>query len=156
MIKVTRATSPGARRVTRRLLFARTRGRLAAFLVLALIAAAAITTLSFAKTAMKPKKSKSDNSLITAGTKSEEPATKKTRQRKTQATEDEISLEASGATAQVSNSKVRGPIELRLSKAHDFKGDLRDLPQTKPEKIERPEREEPESNPSLLIVFVAI
>src|ERR1051325_7724610 len=41
------------------------------------------------------------------------------------------------------------PIEGRLTKAHDFKGDLSKLPYRMLPKIERPEREEPEPNPTV-------
>jgi len=40
-----------------------------------------------------------------------------------------------------------GPTESRLVRAHEFKGDLRDLPYVEPDKVERPEREPPEPNP---------
>ena len=43
----------------------------------------------------------------------------------------------------------REPKEERLTKAHSFKGDLRDLPHRKPAKRERPELEGPEPNPTL-------
>src|SRR5258705_2664470 len=43
----------------------------------------------------------------------------------------------------------RKPKEERLTKAHSFNGDLRDLPYRKPVKRERPEREEAEPQPTL-------
>ena len=61
-------------------------------------------------------------------------------------------------TTQVrSNDDQRGrkPKEERLVKAHSFNGDLRNLPYRKPVKRERPEREEPEPNPTLYPGMVA-
>ena len=55
-------------------------------------------------------------------------------------------------TAQARSEEDRGsrkPKEERLTKAHSFNGDLRDLPYRKPVKRERPEREEPEPHPTL-------
>jgi hypothetical protein len=43
----------------------------------------------------------------------------------------------------------RKPREERLTRAHTFNGDLRNLPHHKPVKRERPEREEPEPNPTI-------
>src|SRR5205085_9410546 len=44
-------------------------------------------------------------------------------------------------------STVRHPREDRLRRGKPFHGDLRSLPQVRPEKLERPEVEEPELNP---------
>src|SRR5205823_4080848 len=44
----------------------------------------------------------------------------------------------------------RKPREESLKKAREFHGDLRDLPQIPPDKVERPEREGPAPHPSLL------
>lgn len=54
-------------------------------------------------------------------------------------------LQARGAGERVS----RKPKEERLTKAHSFNGDLRDLPYRKPVKRERPEHEDPDSNPTM-------
>jgi len=43
------------------------------------------------------------------------------------------------------------PREWRLRKARTFTGDLRELPHEKPVKAERPEREQPELNPTLFV-----
>jgi hypothetical protein len=47
-------------------------------------------------------------------------------------------------SAQAPEIRVLKPKELRLTKAHSFDGDLRDLPKVRPVKRERPEREGPE------------
>src|SRR5207248_9053254 len=44
---------------------------------------------------------------------------------------------------------VRTPTEHRLQRGRPFHGDLRDLPQTRPVKFERPEFEEPEPTPMM-------
>jgi hypothetical protein len=43
------------------------------------------------------------------------------------------------------------PREWRMRRARPFTGDVRGLPQTKPVKAERPEREEPELNPEIFV-----
>src|SRR5689334_9864502 len=45
-------------------------------------------------------------------------------------------------------NRDRGPREWKLKRARPFNGDLRHLPQARPIKAERPEREGPEPNPT--------
>ncbi len=58
--------------------------------------------------------------------------------------DDEQTMQARGEGDKVS----RKPKEERLTKAHSFNGDLRDLPNRKPVKRERPELEGPKPNPT--------
>ncbi len=48
-------------------------------------------------------------------------------------------------------NRDRGPREWKLRRARPFTGDLRHLPQTRPIKAERPEREGPEPNPTRFV-----
>jgi hypothetical protein len=63
--------------------------------------------------------------------------------------EKDTQTSAKGQESAVSSDSRDGrkPVEARLRKAHEFYGDLRDLPRTRPLKRERPEREEPEPQP---------
>ena len=61
----------------------------------------------------------------------------------------EGSSQTNEPTAQTRGNEVNSkPKEERLTKAHSFNGDLRDLPRRKPLKRERPEHEGPEPNPT--------
>src|SRR5215831_21206466 len=59
--------------------------------------------------------------------------------------------EQSGRDQQRKGQGSRGPREGRVRKARPFKGDVRQLPYTQPTKVERPEMEAPEPNPSRLV-----
>lgn len=56
-----------------------------------------------------------------------------------------------GDQARRERNRDRGPREWKLRRARPFTGDLRQLPQTRPIKSERPEREGPEPNPSRFV-----
>ncbi|HXQ71387.1 MAG TPA: hypothetical protein VN844_12910, partial [Pyrinomonadaceae bacterium] len=58
---------------------------------------------------------------------------------------------ALGDQARRERNRDRGPREWKLRRARPFTGDLRQLPQTRPIKSERPEREGPEPNPSRFV-----
>ncbi|HZJ45086.1 MAG TPA: Ig-like domain repeat protein [Pyrinomonadaceae bacterium] len=63
--------------------------------------------------------------------------------------QEETSASESTPQARRDEEKLnRKPREERLVKANSFNGDLRDLPYRRPVKRERPEREEPEPNPT--------
>src|SRR2546423_10516174 len=98
MKKASRTLSNSTKTIVRTLLLTKVRGRLAAFLVFALLAAVTIATVALAKPAKKPKKSKSNNSVVAT----------------------ESTLESAGQVSQEqpANGKVRGPIESRMVKAH--------------------------------------
>src|SRR5947209_1427715 len=51
------------------------------------------------------------------------------------------------AASQPGESTKHQPREDRLRRGHAFHGDLRTLPQARPQKFERPEFEEPDLNP---------
>jgi hypothetical protein len=68
--------------------------------------------------------------------------------------EQQQEQEQAGRDRQVKGQGSRGdgrPQEGRLRKARPFTGDVRQLPYTQPIKIERPEREAPEPNPSRFV-----
>src|SRR5258706_7868108 len=130
------------RTVAQKVLRTKTYARLAALLVLALVAAAAIATLAFAQATQKPKKAKSviDSKRMT---------TRKSAQGKSKTGEEEILVESSGEGSE-GPIQIRGPVERHLTKAREFNGDLRKLPKTPPVKMERPEKEDPEFEPLFL------
>src|SRR5215471_17670373 len=57
---------------------------------------------------------------------------------------------ATGAQRPAADTGPRPPREHRLRRAESFDGDLRGLPQTRPPRFERPEREGPDPNPVLV------
>jgi hypothetical protein len=59
--------------------------------------------------------------------------------------------EAAASNQDVERSTDRKPRELHLTKAHDFNGDLRNLPRRRPVQQERPELEGPAPNPRMYV-----
>ncbi|MDX6710326.1 MAG: hypothetical protein QOH96_1342, partial [Blastocatellia bacterium] len=144
--------SNSARALVQKWLITNRAGRMTALIVVAMAAAAfALSTLSLAQ---REKRLVSTDARPVRATSVQIPgrssptgaSTAKSRhrsQRYRQQKEDGVvrGLEADRMARDVL------PKEGRLEKARTFKGDLRQLPQTKPVKIERPEREEPQFAP---------
>ncbi|HEX8492218.1 MAG TPA: carboxypeptidase regulatory-like domain-containing protein [Pyrinomonadaceae bacterium] len=144
--------------LARKFLLAKTGRRLAAFLVLTLIASAfTVATLSSAKTKKKaqrasekvlrvesPLKSSSVSNPKRYGRESERERERERDKRRNSAQDKSLSNQV--------RSKDRSPVkltpkELRLQRARPFNGDVRGLPQAKPVRREKPEREAPDVNP---------
>jgi hypothetical protein len=142
-------TAPGkhisVRTTTQKLTSTKTRGRLVTLFVLAFLAVAvAVSSLSLAQTTKESKREtplKTESKLFRA---QRMPTEKKTQGPATKKPRGEASAETASQQPNDETVKVdRNPKEFHLSKAHEFKGDLRDLPPTPPIKMERPEREAP-------------
>lgn len=136
-------TKPSSATTSARLLFAKRWTRLVLFFVLAFVAAAVVTTtLVLAGTLKKPKKNKPEMTLRT------EPRLKRNDSerfsRKTPGTKNNTTRRATAAQKNDDGLFLElQPTELRLVKAHEFNGDLRQLPRIAPVRQERPEREGP-------------
>ena len=136
-------------------------GRLTALVVVA-IAAAAITlaSISLAQTEKRIVRSdpaKSANSVPVPGKSSPARSTsiesKRGASRNAQKDQDrglQGSQEREGRRRERMRPDAR-PKEWRLVRARPFRGDLRQLPQISPVKVERPEREEPELDPQIFV-----
>src|SRR5215472_10015828 len=97
--------------------------------------------------AKKPKKTK--EKTVTAESRLREADTEELRERKMRGQSPD--RDQASPIQDINASFDPKPKELRLQKAHEFNGDLRDLPQTGPEKKERPEREGPVPNPRVYV-----
>src|ERR1700730_17004503 len=109
------------RRIAQRFLCTKPTARVAALLVLALVAATVVATLSFAQVTQKPKRAKS-------ATESKRMNAKKSPPGKSLKGETEEALFESsdeGSEGQQAAFQIRGPFESRLTRAHEFNGDLR-------------------------------
>jgi hypothetical protein len=143
--------------LARKLLLAKTRGRLAALLVLTLIASAfTFSAVSAAKS--KKRAQRSDKVLRVESPLKASSASNPKRYGRESESERERERDKRRNSAQDRNmsnqvrSKDRSPVKLtpkeyRLTKARSFNGDVRGLPQTKPVRREKPEREAPEIVP---------
>jgi len=112
--------------------------------VLAVVAAAVVVSTTVGAKTKKSKRAKHEKSLQ-AESRLRRADTRDLRQRKWP-----------GGTNATAGRSLDGdddtfvepkPNEVRMMKAREFKGDLRNLPQTPPVKMERPEREQPDMNP---------
>src|SRR5947209_5325974 len=113
------------------------RARLIALLVLV----AAVTTIAFTSTGY------AQRVIDLVGTRLSEQSPARTTKAAGQTPEQIMTAQAGDEIKP--NVVSPKPKEGHLVKAHEFKGDLRDLPYIKPVKRERPEREEPEPNPTV-------
>ncbi|HEV7744974.1 MAG TPA: carboxypeptidase regulatory-like domain-containing protein [Pyrinomonadaceae bacterium] len=132
-----------ARSIIRRFVLARTRSRLAAFLVLALVAVGiGVSTLA---SAQRRKQAKRAATVKTSDPKVLNRNTQKGRniQGDGQVTPDPSLQQAIDSAPRVD----RNPKELRMVAARSFTGDLRSLPYVKPVRRERFERDAPEVSP---------
>jgi hypothetical protein len=128
--------------------------RFAAIVFISIVLSITIAVLAFAQ---KPEP------VLSAGTQTLQPARVAIPQRsmptrtgakgiKLAAADRDQEQEPSGRDRQVKNPSGNGrPQEGRLKKARPFKGDLRQLPFTQPVKVERPESEAPEPNPTRFV-----
>ena len=154
MKKHTRTQSSQSRTITRELLLTRKLGRLGAFLVLALAATAlAVSTVVWAKTQKKAKKPKPEITLRAESESESESEshprranTRNLRERKPQGPQTN-GMAQSSLQGEGNLTVERKPREESLKKGREFNGDLRDLPQIPPDKVERPEREGPAPHP---------
>jgi hypothetical protein len=114
--------------------------RLVTLLVIAMVATAvAVSTVGWAKTRKKSAKGRSALTLESrSGAKRAN--NRQLLTRKLQGGD----LDALTGSRQRPINRNPQPVESRMTKAHDFNGDLRSLPRTPPVKRERPEREQPE------------
>ncbi len=143
-------TRSNSQTIAQHLLPSNTRGRLTALFVMVFVGAILlISTGAWAKT----KNSKKPKRQVTLTAKSES----KLRRANTNGLRQRKALGATNKTLGGSSNQDaddglfvnRKPIESRLIKAHEFNGDLRQLPRTPPVKKERPEREAPETVPGI-------
>ena len=128
--------------------------RFAAIVFISIVLSVTIAVLAFAQ---KPEP------VLSAATQTLQPARVAIPQRsvptrtgakgiKLAAADRDQEQEPSGRDRQVKNPSGNGrPQEGRLRKARPFKGDLRQLPFTQPIKVERPESEAPEPNPTRFV-----
>jgi hypothetical protein len=110
------------------------------------VVAAGVATAGFAKATRKARKPKAEVALKT------EPRYRRAGSREFWERKALNSRRSGSALLDRINDALllsQKPQELRLQKAHEFKGDLRELPQTPPVKRERPEREAPEREPRI-------
>jgi hypothetical protein len=134
--------------VARKSLLNKTRGRLVALFVLVVVAAALlVSTGGWAKTKNKKKPKREVTLTADSESKLRRANTNGLRHRRTLGATNKTLGESSNQDADDGLSVNRKPTESRLIKAHEFKGDLRKLPQTPPVKMERPEREAPDIHP---------
>src|SRR2546423_176932 len=131
--------------IARRLFLTKRRGRLAALFVLAFLVLAATTPVLILAGSKKPRKSGSQAPLRT--TSRPERADNSGLRRRNALGARHDHLRGRPTPAQNNSERVfvdAKPVETRLIAAHQFKGDLRNLPQTKPVLRERPERKPPD------------
>jgi len=153
------AKSHSARTHFQRWLLANRIGRLTAFVVLAVAAAAIMfSTLSLAQLEKRLVRSDSASkpaSTIAVPRKSApaRAASNRLRRSTTRFAQQDQDGTSTGPQQGKSDRKRgdNGPREWRLRRARPFTGDLRELPRDRPIKAERPEREAPEPNPSLFL-----
>jgi uncharacterized repeat protein (TIGR01451 family) len=143
------ATTIATRTFVRRFLFKSTRGRLAAFLILAMaVAAIAVTSLSFAQSRRKQRAAKA-----AVSTEKRVPLNRSTPQKSAQGDRDQDGGQAQRTVAPVDPAQRRAaiqkitPKETRLIRARPWDGDLRSLPYIPPVKREKPERRAPGVTP---------
>ncbi len=135
-------TSPtfltAATRFAKKLLFAR--GRLGAFVVMFLLTAALVVSTGVWAKKKKPQKATVDATARkdSKNSRAQRAATRDLAQRKSLG-----KLRPGANRADDDGDIVRTPVESRLIKAHEFNGDLRNLPQRRPVEKEKPERGEP-------------
>ena len=155
MKRRSQAKSNSARAFFQRWLITNRAGRLTTFVIMTLAAVAiAVSTMSLAQTEKRivrsepaqrpasriPVPGKSSPARTTSG-KLKRGASRHAQQERNGA------LRSSQEGPQARTRADARPKEWRLRKARPFTGDLRQLPQTKPIKAERPEREAPEADP---------
>jgi hypothetical protein len=147
--KNSRARS-NSRPTSQKVLLRNTRDRMAAlFVMVFVVAILLLSTGAWAKT----KNSKKPKREVTLTAKSES----KLRRANTKGLAQRRLLGGTNKTLGGSSNQDAGddlfvnqkPRESRLVKAHEFNGDLRQLPRTPPVKKERPEREPPETVPGI-------
>ncbi len=145
MKKDLRTNSPSAPNLARRFLLARTYGRLAVFLVLAVVAVAmVVTTMSSAKSRKNfPGVFNTKSETSARGSSDHLSGLFKTPAAGRQVVRKQDQRAVNAETAD------RKPKELKMVRAHSFDGDLRQLPYSPPVHKERPEREPPEIIPTV-------
>jgi len=134
-------------------------GRLTAFVVLALAAAAiTVSTLSFAQSQKRVVRTDSGpkpaSTTTVPGKNGPARANLKRLKRDTARLAQQDQDETGNRQGRGIRNRRRGentPREWKLKKARTFDGDLRQLPRERPVKVERPEREGPVPNPSLFV-----
>jgi Carboxypeptidase regulatory-like domain/Domain of unknown function (DUF4214) len=147
-VKKNLCTRSHSQTIAQHLLLSNTRGRLIALFVMVFVGAfLLISTGAWAKT-KNSKRSKRELTLTTQSAFRPRPAnTNGLRQRRAPGASNKTLVGSSNQDADDGLFVNRKPTESHLIKAHEFKGDLRKLPQTPPVKMERPEREPPDIHP---------
>ena len=165
-------TSTNVSSFTRKIFPASTRGRVAALFILAIVmTAASVATASFAQSkrraraaaekAEKREKAEKNGKIvlpqrITYGRSEREREEAEERgELRRERDRDSQEGQTVAGPAQLVDAATRKPVslkakEVRLARAHSFDGDLRNLPFVPTRKRERPEREIPRPNPSVL------
>ncbi|PYS80345.1 MAG: hypothetical protein DMF67_20690 [Acidobacteria bacterium] len=156
-----RANSNFARTIAQKSLLKNRRGRLVAFIVVAIVAAAAaFMTVSFAQSKRRARPAPADKlyraqeSRIPRRSSPEKDNPSGRLSRRDKDRDDQEGQEPAGPLTLVDAAKQKRvrlrPKEVKLARAHSFDGDLRNLPYVPEPKRERPEREMPPPPPAAL------
>ena len=154
--KSSHTDSNSARAFVKKWLITNRAGRLTAFVVIAITAAAiVVSTMSLAQTEKRIVRSDSaakpaSSNLIPRKSSPTRTTSTKLRRGVSRNAQQDQDDALRGSQRGRDRSRAEGrPQESRLDRARPFRGDLRQLPQTRPIKAERPEREGPEPNPQI-------
>jgi hypothetical protein len=126
------------------------------FVLLTAAASIAVTALTFAQNPLKTSRAESPAAPATRTAEPRKSAptgkrSSKAKGRRNSAQDQELVARAQDERGE-RERRERGPREWRLRRARrSFTGDLRELPQTRPVKSERIEREGPEPNPGVFV-----